>query len=113
VGSAPQVGQSWDVNQDIQMVGSLVHIGKVNLISSDGNLNFWVDVEVDADTIGDLHINTSLNQCMGGGGGYPTEHLSALPVLVPLCRPDLPPGPVEMQVTGAVLWGNWQIHWQP
>jgi hypothetical protein len=112
-GSAPQAGQSWDVNQNIQVVDSLVHIVKADLISSDGNLNFQVEVQVDADTIGDLHINTPLNQCMGGGGGYPIERLSTLQIFVPVCRSDLPPGILEMQVTGAVLWGEWQVNWQP
>ena len=112
-GAAPQVGQSWDINQDIQIADSLVHIGKANLISSDGNLNFQLDVQVDANTIGDLHINTPLNQCMGGGGGYPTERVMTLQVFVPMCRTDVPPGIVEMQATGAVLWGEWQVNWQP
>jgi len=113
VGAAPQAGQSWDVNQNIQIVDSLAQIVKANLISSDGNLSFQLDIQVDANTIGDVHINTPLNQCMGGGGGYPTEHLNTLQVYVPMCRPDLPPGTAEMQVTGAVLWGQWQVSWQP
>jgi hypothetical protein len=111
-GSAPQAGQSWDIRQDIQIVDSLAHIVKANLISSDGDLNFQVDVQVDANTIGDVHINTPLNQCMGGGGGYPTERGGMLQIYVPICRPDLPPGIVKMQVTGAVLWGQWQVSWQ-
>jgi len=113
VGSAPQAGQSWDINQDIQIVDSLAHIVKANLVSSDGNLSFQLDVQVDANTIGDLHINTPLNQCMGGGGGYPTERISTLQIHVPTCRANLSPGIVEMQVTGAVLWGQWQVTWQP
>jgi hypothetical protein len=113
VGAAPQAGQSWDVNQDIQIIDSSVHVAKATLISSDGNLNFQLDVQVDANAIGDVHINTSLNQCMGGGGGYPTERLSAFQIIVPMCITNLPPGMVEMQVTGAVLWGQWQTTWQP
>ncbi len=113
VGAAPQAGQSWDVNQDLQIADSLLHVVKADLISVDGNLNFQLDVQVDANVIGDLYVNTSLNRCMGGGGGYPTEHLDTLQVWVPMCRPDLPPGVVEMQVTGAVLWGGWQVSWQP
>jgi hypothetical protein len=112
-GSAPQAGQSWEINQDLPVAGSFIHFEKANLISAEGNLNFQFDAQVDANTIGDLHINTALNQCMGGGGGYPTERLSTLQIYVPMCRPDLPPGIVEMQVTGAVLWGQWQTSWQP
>jgi hypothetical protein len=113
VGAAPQPGQSWDVNQDLQIANSLVRVVKAGLISVDGNLNFQLDVQVDANVIGDLYVNTLLNQCAGGGGGYPTEHLETLQVWVPMCRPDVPPGGVEMQVTGAVLWGQWQVSWQP
>jgi hypothetical protein len=50
---------------------------------------------------------------MGGGGGYPVDHLSTLQIFVAMCRPDLPSGILEMQVTGAVLWGEWQVNWQP
>ncbi|HLO32616.1 MAG TPA: hypothetical protein VK249_25945 [Anaerolineales bacterium] len=113
VGSAPQAGQSWDINQDIEIVDSLAHILKANLISYEGNLNFQLEVQVDANVIGDVYISTPLNQCMGGGGGYPTEHSSTLQIYVPMCRPDLPPGIAEMQVTGVVLWGQWQVSWQP
>lgn len=112
-GAAPQAGQSWDLNQDVQIVDHLAKIVKANLVSTDGNLSFQFDVQVVADTIADLRINTPLTQCMGGGGGYPTERLHALQIFVPMCRPDLPPGVVEMQVTGAVLWGEWQVSWQP
>jgi hypothetical protein len=113
VGAAPQAGQSWDISQDLQIADSLARVVKVNLLSFDGNLNFQLDVQVDANEIGDLYVSTPLNQCMGGGGGYPAEHLNTLQVYVPMCRPDLPPGNVEMQVTGAVLWGQWQVSWQP
>jgi hypothetical protein len=113
VGAAPQAGQSWDINQDIQIAATPAHIGKAHLISSDGNLSFQLDVQVDPDAIGDLHVNTPLTQCMGGGGGYPVDHLSTLQIFVAMCRPDLPSGILEMQVTGAVLWGEWQVNWQP
>jgi len=113
IGSAPQAGQSWELNQDLQVAGSLIHLEKANVVSAEGNLNFQLEAQVDANTIADLKINTPLNQCMGGGGGYPTEHMSTLEIYVPTCRPDLPPGIVEMQVTGAILWGQWQTSWQP
>ena len=112
-GSSVQAGQSWDLNQDLQIANSVVRIVKTNLISSEGSLNFQLEVQVDADLIGDLRITTPLNQCMGGGGGYPMERLRTLQIFVPTCRPDVPPGTVEMQVTGAVLWGEWQVRWQP
>jgi len=112
-GASPQAGQSWELSQEFQVVDSLVHLVKANLISSEGKLNFLLDIQVDDNTIGDVYITTPLSQCMGGGGAYPTEHLSTLQVFVPMCRPDLPPGKVEMQVTGAVLWGEWQVSWQP
>lgn len=113
VGAAPQAGQNWDINQSLPLFGSSAQILKVSLVSLDGNLDFTLDVQVDANVIGDLYLATPLNQCMGGGGGYPTERLSQLQVIVPMCRPDLPPGIVQMQVTGAVLWGQWQAIWQP
>jgi hypothetical protein len=113
VGSAPQAGQNWDVNQQLQIAGGPVNITRASLMSSDGNLNFQLEAQVVANTIGDLRINVPLGQCMGGGGGYPTERLSILQIFVPMCRPDLPPGIVEVQVTGAVLWGEWQVAWQP
>jgi hypothetical protein len=114
VGADSKPGQSWDVNQDIQVVDSPVKIVKANLIAApENNLSFQFDAQVDPNAIGDLRLATSLNQCMGGGGGYPIDHLDLLQVYVAMCRPDLPPGNVEIQVIGAVLWGQWQVTWQP
>lgn len=113
VGADPKPGQSWDINQDIQIAGSLVHFTKANLTVSEAGLDFQFDVQVDPNAIGDLHLNTPLSQCMGGGGGYPNEHVSLLQVYAPMCIQNLPLGQVDMQVTGAVLWGQWQATWQP
>lgn len=112
-GAAPQAGQSWDINQDIQVADSVVHVARATLLAADGSLNFQVDAQVDPNVIGDLQMSTSLNQCMGGGGGYPTERRDMIQVYVPMCRTDMPPGVVEMQIGGAVLWGDWKVQWQP
>lgn len=113
VGAAPQAGQSWDVNQTLQLFDSAVQIVKASLVSSENGLSFQLDVQVDASVVGDLYVITPLTQCMGGGGGYPTERRSQFQIFMPMCRTDLPPGAVEMQVIGAVVWGQWQVTWQP
>ena len=114
VGADSKLGQSWEVNQDIQVVDSTVKILKANLTTSaDNKLAFQFDAQVDPNAIGDLQLVTPLTQCMGGGGGYPIDHLDLLQIFVAMCRPDLPPGNVEVQVIGAVLWGQWQVAWQP
>ena len=113
-GAAPQAGQSWEVNQSLQILDSPIQIQKASLLtSSDVGLYFMVDVQVDPTTIGDVYISTPLSQCKGGGSTYPTEHLSLIQVYMPMCRPDLPPGMVKMEVHGAVLWVQWQLTWQP
>jgi len=113
IGSNAKIGQSWDVNQNLQIAGRPIKVLKATLIfGADNNPAFQFDVQVDPNAIGDLHLNTSLSQCMGGGGGYPTDHVSLLQVDAAMCRPDLPPGSVDMQVIGAFLWGQWQVTWQ-
>ena len=113
VGSAPHTGQSWELDQALQVADSQVKVRKADLIAADGNLKFQLEVEVNASEVGDLYITSPLGQCMGGGGGHPMEQQVLFQVNVPLCRPDLPAGSVELQVTGAMLWGEWQIQWQP
>jgi hypothetical protein len=114
VGADSKLGQSWEVNQNIQVADSAVKILKANLTTTaDNNLAFQFDAQVDPNAIGDLTAATSLSQCMGGGGGYPVDHLDLLQVFVPMCRLDLPPGNVDVQVIRAVLWGRWQVTWQP
>ena len=114
-GAAPAPGQSWEINQDVQIGDFQVRILKATLTAYPGSsdLIFQYAVQAPPNVVGNIHIAMPISQCMGGGGSEPAEPYETIQVEVQICRADLPPGSLEVQVTGAVLWGQWQISWQP
>ncbi|MDP1779335.1 MAG: hypothetical protein Q8K73_03590, partial [Anaerolineales bacterium] len=113
-GANPKAEQTWMINQDFQLAVSTVRILSVRLLGLDsGDIAFQFDVQVDPQAVGDLYLGMPINQCMGGGGGYPNEHSNVIQVYVPTCRTALPAGPLEVRIDSAMLWGQWQAAWQP
>lgn len=113
-GANPKAEQTWMINQGFQLAVSTVRILSVRLLGLDsGDIAFQFDVQVDPQAVGDLYLGMPINQCMGGGGGYPNEHSNVIQVYVPTCRTALPAGPLEVRIDGAMLWGQWQAAWQP
>ena len=114
-GANLQPGQSLPLNVDVLLAGKNVHFREVqmNRDQSDNTLYFVFATQAEPNFLGDLYITMPINQCMGGGGGYPTEPSTELQILTYLCRPDLPPGPLDVQINGADLFGMWVVTWQP
>jgi hypothetical protein len=113
-GTNPKAGQSWPLNSDVTVLGKNVHFSAAQLNSQpDNSLGLVFTAQTEPNFIGDLYIHTSVNQCKGGGGGLPTEPATEFQIYDGLCRSDLPPGPVQVQVNGAVVFGLWSVTWQP
>lgn len=114
-GLNPALGQSWDLNRDVQIGDIQVRVQKATLTSYPGSsdLVFQFAIQAPPNVAGDIYIGMPASQCRGGGGSTPTNPYETIQVDAQLCRTELPPGPMEVRVTGAVLWGPWQAEWTP
>jgi hypothetical protein len=114
-GIDPQPGQSFPLSVDVLVAGKNVHFSEVQLNRSqfDNNLEFVFTAQTEPNFLGDLYVSMPIHQCMGGGGGYPTEPSAELQIYALLCRPDLPPGLLDVQIGGADMFGAWVVTWQP
>lgn len=108
-------GQKFPLNADVLVAGKNVHFSEAQLNRSefDNNLGFVFTAQTEPDFLGDLYVSLPINQCTGGGGSYPTEPSTELHIYSSLCRSDLPSGPLDVQVSGADLFGAWVVTWQP
>jgi len=113
-----------DLDQDVQIGDTSVRILTIHRakMSDDspakGDYAYQADIQIDPNVVGDVYIRSINDKCPNPPENiddeYPTERLSlglAFPVFS--CSKDLPPDPLEMQVTGVVLWGPWQFSWTP
>jgi hypothetical protein len=115
-GPNPQPGQSWPLNSDIMLAGKNVHFSAAQLARSevDSTLGFLFTAQTEPNFLSDLHIFIpTATQACGGGGGPAAEASSELHIYSGLCVADLPPGPLDVQITGGVLFGPWLMKWQP
>lgn len=114
-GENPQPGQSFPLSVDVLVAGKNVHFSAAQLNRSefDNNLEFLFTAQTEPIFLGDLYISMPIHQCMGGGGSYPAEPSTELQIYSLLCRPDLPPGLLDVQINGADLFGAWVVTWQP
>jgi hypothetical protein len=115
-GPDPQPGQRWPLNANILLAGKNIHFSAAQLERSevDNTLGFIFTAQTEPNFLGDLYIFIpTATQACGGGGGPAAEASSELQIYSGLCVPDLPPGPLEVQITGGVLFGPWVVTWQP
>jgi Tol biopolymer transport system component len=113
-GSNPAPGQSWDIDKNFQVGDIQARILKANLTTINSHdLAFKFDIQAQPNELVDVYINMAVSQCMGGGGSIPTEPYEVIQAYANTCRTDLPAGPLEAQVSGAVIWGPWQVEWTP
>jgi hypothetical protein len=101
----------WDLGR--YLLNAQFSAAQLKRAEFDNNLVFVFTAQTEANFIGDLYVSLPVHQCMGGGGGYPTAPSAELHIYSALCRPDLPPGPLDVQIGGADLFGAWDVTWQP
>lgn len=113
-GPNPQLGQKWDVNQDVTVNGQVVHVlsaeqGGIEpgffqfMMQSDGNI-------VGASIIDLAHPPQGFG---GGGGGVPEAH--ALFAAGFQYQMPLPQGPFTFTFTNVeiIVPGDWALSWSP
>jgi hypothetical protein len=115
-GPNPQPGQRWPLNSDVLVVGKNVHFSAAQLerLAVDNTLGFMFTAQTEPNFLGDLHIFIpNATQACGGGGGPISQASSELQIYSGLCITELPPGPLDVEITGGVLFGPWVVTWQP
>lgn len=113
-GPSPVIGQNWEINQDFQIGDIQARILKATLTTAGSpDWSFDFTVQASPNELADVYINLEINQCGGGGGSYPTQPAETIQVSASSCRTDLPSGPLEAGVIGALMWGPWQVEWTP
>ena len=110
-GNDPQPGQTWNLNQDIQLAGHTLRVVSVTVDSRNGySFNFKVGPEVYS---ADVQIaGTTPNGGGGGGGGGLTNGTFESS----LSYAKLPTGVLTVTVSNLILIGDsktWQSQWSP
>lgn len=105
-GSNPQEGQSWDVNQDIELVGVPVRVLKATRTADGYIFNFE-----SAAFFHGVNLMIGETSLPGGAGMEDPNHFRA----VVRFEGEVPSGKMKVLVSNPVMAvdGNWQIQWQP
>ncbi len=114
LGLDPQLGQSWDINQELDIAGHLVHLTTIELYQDlDGSIWLESTFKGDPDVLG-VHVSDPDNRSemisgKGGGSGGNGEFTSAF------TYDQIPTGVREMVLSNASyrMDGPWQVSWQP
>ena len=116
IGPNPQLGQKWDINQDVTVHNKIIHVlfAKQGGSDSIGALNFSMrssDPNIIGATITDYaHPPTGFG---GGGGGIPQADVEfGAPYQY---QEPLPKGPYTLTFTSVDLLvpGDWNLSWSP
>jgi hypothetical protein len=121
-GSDPRVGQSWDVDQDLDVLGKKVSIGKATAIHNDNGANqadkadgFAFEINTDPAI---AHINFFCTTNTAGGMGWSESskqaHSGNAWELRTFFEKGIPSGTVSFKVTmlELELTGSWETTWQ-
>ncbi len=112
-GTNPQVGQEWQINQTLEILGHKATILSATFIRQGDSQGFRFFISADSEMEGvPLSIESGvLNDYGGSGGSQPPDENGMMSVDV-LSNGQFG-GPVLMGVRGIVLNGKWQTTWTP
>ncbi len=113
-GPDPQLGQKWDISQDVTVNGEVIHVLTVEEAGIEPGY-FLFTMQSDSNIIGAAiaDLNYPMMGGGGGGGGMPEERVpffSGFGYQVPI-----PQGPLTMTFINIqmVIPGDWSIVWSP
>lgn len=112
-GPAPAPGQSWEIGQDFQVGDVRARLSSVTLTVQDSDLVFEFLIQAQPNELADVYLHMDIAQCMSGGGSISPEPSETILSSVYTCRADLPAGSLKAEVSGALIWGPWQVEWTP
>ena len=120
-GSDPQVGQSWEINQETDVDGIKINFEKVEVIQEPSDLDQGRDEELEKGYAITVKESSALDfggsfLCEGQGEGVPDYGTSANKTISSYYYSGgLPYGTVTCNIYHAffTLPGSWEIEWQP
>jgi hypothetical protein len=113
-GAKPQVGQEWQINQSLDILGYKATVQKAKFITQGDSHGFEFSLTADAALQGiPLNIESGMTGGRGasGGGASPRDKDGVMKVYA--LNDGQFSGPILLSIRGAVLNGNWQVTWNP
>ncbi len=122
LGSTPQIGQTWEINRDLNFEGHTVRLVSAQLVKSDDPqwasfLKFTYE-DKEGGTFIDVMDDVPqkpLIEVAGGGGGGGGGPLTGIR-LASMAYGEIPSGPHHFTISATVPYrvsGSWQVVWNP
>lgn len=113
-GAAPKLGQEWQINQTLEILGHKAIVEKAVYIE-EGDLHgfrFFVSADPELDNI-PFSMESGMSDGAGSSGGGSTHRDENGLIKVTTLSDDPYTGPISLVLRGATLSGNWQATWNP
>jgi hypothetical protein len=113
-GPNPQLGQKWEINQDVVVMDEVVHVLSVEQAGIEEGF-FMFTMQSDSNIVGASIIDLQ-HPPMGGGGGGGGVPVVKLPFFVGFgYQVPVPTGSLTMtfQSVNVLLPGDWSVTWSP
>ncbi len=113
-GKDPQIGQEWQINQPLEILGYKANVEKALFIQQGDLRGFEFSLSADPVLQGiPLNMEGGINGGSGasGGGASPRDKNGVMKVYA--LSDGQFTGPILLTIRGAVFNGNWQATWNP
>jgi hypothetical protein len=113
-GQDPQIGQEWQINQPLEILGYQANVEKALFIQQGDLRGFEFTLTADPVLQGiPLNLEGGITGGSGasGGGASPRDKNSVMKVYA--LSDGQFTGPILLTIRGAVFKGNWQVNWNP
>jgi hypothetical protein len=113
-GAKPQVGQEWQINQPLDILGYKATVQKAKFITQGDLRGFEFSLTADATLQGiplNIESGATGGHGAGGGGASPRDKDGVMKVYA--LSDGQFSGSVLLSIRDAVLNGNWQVAWNP
>lgn len=113
-GPDPQLGQTWDINQDVMVNGQVVHVLSVEQAGIEPGF-FLFSMQSDSNIVGASVIDLDHPPLGGGGGGGGIPSIGAPFNVGYGYQVPIPQGPLTLTFTNVQLLipGEWNVTWSP
>lgn len=112
-GANPQLGQEWQINQQLEILGYEATIQSAKFIQQGDMRGFEFSLMADPTLQGiPLNMESGITGGYSGGGGASPRDENGVMKVYTLSDGQFS-GPILVTVRSVVLGGNWQTTWQP